>query len=239
MATVHPKIADLANKVIAEGKNKRAIAALKVLLKKGEVTTDDLNDLGYNHPPRAIGDVRDAGIPIKTGSATSSKSGKRMAVYTFGDPADIQSGRIGGRSAFPKAFKTALLQRYGSKDCITGAVLDERVLQIDHRIPYRVAGDAGLSDHDVEHFMLLDASSQRQKSWSCENCPNMKGKRDLSICKSCYWASPEDYKHIATAQIRRADVVWQGKDVEAYALLAKEASKRGMTVSDLIRVKLR
>lgn len=78
-AKVDSKIRNLALKVIAEGKNKRAITVLKMLLSKGSVTTDDLNDLGYNHPPRAVGDVRDAGIPIVTGNTISGKSGRRMA----------------------------------------------------------------------------------------------------------------------------------------------------------------
>lgn len=194
--SVDPKIRTLAEKVIAEGKNKRAIAVLEALLDKGTITTDELNEMGYNHPPRAVGDVRDAGIPIVTGSATSTKTGRRMAVYSFGDPNLIQDGRIGGRSALPKKFKNMLLQRYGSIDCITGAKLDERVLQIDHRIPYRIAGDAGLAEHDVEEYMLLDASSQRAKSWSCEQCRNME-IRDPSICRKCFWAFPEAYEHIA------------------------------------------
>lgn len=126
------------------------------MLKKGSITTDDLNELGYNHPPRAVGDVRDAGVPIVTGSTTSRKTGRRMAVYTFGSPEQIQEGRIGGRSAFPKVFKDALVARYGSVDRITGATLDPKALTIDHRVPYRIAGDAGLQDLDVEQFMLLD-----------------------------------------------------------------------------------
>ena len=108
---VDPRIRALAQKVIAEGKNKRAIAVLKALLDKGTISTDELQEMGYNHAPRAVGDVRDAGIPIITGSATSDKSGRRMAVYSFGDPSQIQGGRVGGRSAFPKAFNPAVSDR--------------------------------------------------------------------------------------------------------------------------------
>ena len=150
---VDKRIKALAEKVIAEGKNKRAIAVLKVLLEKGSISTDELNDLGYNHPPRAVGDVRDAGIPIDTGQGTSQKTGRRMGIYTFGDPAKIQAGRVGGRSAFPKSFKAALIARYGSVDCINGARLDEKVLQIDHRIPYRISGDSALENHKVDDYM--------------------------------------------------------------------------------------
>jgi hypothetical protein len=230
-----PRIKALADKVIADGKNKRAIAVLKALLKKGSITTDDLNELGYNHPPRAVGDVRDAGIPVITSSTISKKSGRRMAIYTFGDPSKIQSGRIGGRSALPKSFKVALIAQYGSADRITGTQLDERVLQIDHRVPYRIAGDAGLRDHDVDAYMLLDASSQRAKSWACEHCPNMLGPRQQATCETCFWAFPEIYLHIATQQIRRTDVVWQGNDVPIHDSLKKEADRRKTTVAEILR----
>jgi hypothetical protein len=231
---IDPKIRALAERVIATGKNKRAIAVLKALLNKGSITTDDLNALGYNHPPRAVGDVRDAGIPIVTGT-TVSKTGRRMAVYSFGDPSRIQSGRVGGRSAFPKAFKAALIEKYGSIDCITGAKLDERVLQIDHRIPYRIAGDIGLSDHDVKDYMLLDASSQRAKSWSCEHCPNMMTTRKESLCRTCFWASPESYKYVATRQMRRTDIVWQGPDVSLHDRLKVQADRRKTTVAEILK----
>ena len=234
-ANVEPAIRELAEQVINGGGSKRAAEVLKVMLDKGSISTDEINALGYNHPPRAIGDVRDCGIPVITGKGVS-KSGQQMAVYSLGVAADIQDGRVGGRSAFPKKFKVALVSRYGAVDCITGAQLDERVLQIDHRVPYRIAGDAGLSDHDVEAYMLLDASSQRAKSWSCENCPNMAPPaRKPFVCRRCFWAYPEDYDHIATEQLRRTDVSWQGADVAVHDHLEKIAHRDGLTVADLLR----
>lgn len=232
--TVDPRILALAEAVIARGSNRRAIAVLKALLDKGSISTDELAALGYEHPPRAVGDVRDAGIPIITSYTTSPKTGRRMAIYSFGNPSDIQSGRIGGRSAFPKHFKAALIERYGSIDCITGARLDERVLQIDHRIPYRIAGDIGLEEHNVEDYMLLDASSQRAKSWSCEHCPNMEIK-DISICQSCYWASPESHNHVAMQEIRRTDIAWQDTDVALHDLMKAKADREGVSVADLLK----
>lgn len=233
-ASIDPRIRAIAEKVIARGKNKRAIAALKAILAKGSISTDELQALGYNHPPRAIGDIRDAGIPIITGSG-QSKGGRRMAVYSLGDSAQIQEGRIGGRSALPKAFKVSLIAKYGSMDCITGAKLDGGVLQIDHRIPYRIAGDAGLSDRDLNAYMLLDGSSQRAKSWACEHCPNMTGAREETVCKGCFWGFPENYQHIATQQIRRTDIVWQDEDVFVHDHLKAQAVSRGTTVADILK----
>ena len=229
------RIRDLAEKLIAEGKNRRAIAVIKALLKKGTISTDELQKMGYNHPTRAVGDVRDAGIPIITGRAISKRTGRRMAVYSFGNPSHIQGGRIGGRSALPKAFKAKLITHYGSVDCITGARLDERVLQIDHRVPYRIAGDMGLDNFNVKNYMLLDASSQRAKSWSCENCSNTTGARDKKVCATCFWASPEKYEHIATKRIRRTEVTWQDDDVAVHDRLKAQAERRKTTVSEILR----
>ena len=232
---IDSRIVALAKKIIKDGKNKRAIAALKVMLKKGSISTDELQAMGYNHPPRAIGDVRDTGIPVVTGNTTSKKTGRRMAVYSFGNPDKILEGRIGGRSAFPKAFKAELLKHYGSIDCITGANLDERVLQIDHRVPYRVAGESAFSKLEAKDFMLLDGSSQRAKSWSCEHCPNLTEDRKISICETCFWAFPDKYDHIATKQIRRTDIVWQGADIQIYDQLNEDAKAAKIEISELIR----
>ncbi len=173
-ATVDRRIREKAEKVIAEGGQGRVVKVLRALLDKGSISTDELKELGYTHPPRAAADVKDLGIPIQSSRAKSA-TGRLMAVYAFGDPSQVQEGRA-KRAAFPKQFKKDLIERYGSIDCITGATIEKRALQIDHRIPFRIAGDEGLEDPDVEKFMLLDGSSQRAKSWTCEHCTNMKAK---------------------------------------------------------------
>lgn len=203
------------------------------MLDKGSITTADLSILGYDHPPRAIGDVRDAGIPIVM-EMERAANGKRMARYRLGKAEDIQEDRHGGRSVLPKAFKAELLARYGSADRITGAKMDARVLQIDHRVPFRIAGDAGLADRDAAAYMLLDASSQRAKSWSCEQCANFRDLRDPAVCKTCFWAFPENYEHIAMQQIRRTDIVWQGADVPVHDHLRVEADRAGLSMSELL-----
>lgn len=233
MATgaVDPRILELCEKVTA----KRARVVIDHILQHGGVTTDELQDIGYTHPPRAARDVREQGIPLETYRVRSEKTGRMIGAYRFADPSEIKGGRIGGRRAFSKAFKEALIDRYGSADTITGERMDPRYLQIDHRIPYEVAGDDAGVDLDVEDYMLLDASNQRAKSWSCEHCENWQNIHDPAICGSCYWAFPEDYRHVAMHEERRVDVVWQGQETRLYDAAKQAADAEGLTPAEFIK----
>lgn len=213
---------------------KRARTVIDHILKHGIITNDDLSGTyGYDHPPRAIRDVRENGIPLVTYSVTSQKTGRKIGAYTFGDPKTIVDGRIGGRRAFSKQFKKALVERYGAIEAFTGERLDERYLQIDHRIPYAIAGDGDTLN--VDDFMLIDASSQRAKSWSCENCPNLKNARDVNICKACFWAYPDSYEHVATEQKRRLDIVWSGQEISQYDNAKTAAVASNSTLQEFIK----
>src|SRR6185312_1182562 len=112
MDSIDPKVREIVLRHLAAEPNSRAAKALRAMLEKGSVTTADLNGLGYDHPPRAIGDVRDAGIPVVT-EMVRADNGKRMARYRLGRAEDIRDNRHGGRSVLPKAFKAKLLARYG------------------------------------------------------------------------------------------------------------------------------
>lgn len=228
---VDPRILALCDKVTA----KRARALIDYLLEHGECSTEDLNDMGYDHPPRVAGDVKEAGIPIvMTRDRVSAKTGRKIGVYRFGDPSEIKAGRIDGRKAFSKAFKEALVAKYGARDAFTQEPLEPRYLQIDHRVPYQVAGDAAFDESNPAAYMLLDASSQRAKSWSCEHCANL-AVLDEAVCRSCFWAFPEAYTHVATEQVRRVDIAWWGDEVAAFDRLKVRADALGITVGDLLK----
>jgi len=209
-------------KRLAAVTNKRAKAVIDRILKNGYVTTDDLKEIGYNHPPRAARDVRELGIPLETFFTNRSSEGRRMASYRFGDLSKIRNDRIGGRVVFKKEFKTELIGIYGSKCNICSGPFKERYLQIDHRVPYEVGGD---TERDKKDYQLLDGSCNRAKSWSCEHCENWIEKKDPDICKTCYWATPESYEHIAMRNIRRVDVMWDEDEIKVYDKLKREAAK--------------
>lgn len=214
--------------LIEEITNKRARIVIDHIIKHGQITTEELEKVyGYNHPPRAARDVREAGIPLIT-TRVKSSDGRNIAAYKFGDFDTARLDRVKGRISWPKGFKQDLVNNYGSFCLLSGAELEPRALQIDHRIPYQIAGDdAKVKTLDVADFMLLSGTSNRAKSWSCEHCENWKNSQDLEVCKSCYWAFPEDYNHVAMKQIRQLDITWQNEEVKEYDSLKKESSQAG------------
>lgn len=232
---IDPRILEIAEQVSA----KRPKTVIDHLINHGSITTEELHDLyGYDHPPRAIRDVRETGIPIETFRIISSRTGRSIAAYRFGNPEDIRQGRHLGRRAFPADFKDKLIEEYGQRDHITGQPVPARQLQIDHRVPYEVAGETA-TELEVSDFMLLDASMQRTKAFTCSECPNMLNTKDPEVCASCYWAYPEDYIHVATTPIRRADITWQGEEIDDHDEIVTRSLESGVSVSTFIKSAIR
>lgn len=204
-------------------KAKRPKTVIDHILKHGQITTEELKETyGYNHPPRAIRDVREQGIPITTFRVTGT-DGRKIAAYKFGDPSEVRATQLSGRTAFSSSLKAALIEKYGPHCNIYLEPFPIKELQIDHRIPFEIAGDDGTLSEDIGDYMLLCASANRAKSWSCENCANWQ-TRDIASCQSCYWAYPESYTHIAMRDIRRLDLLWSGEEIVEYDLLVEAAA---------------
>ena len=227
-----PKISKALKEQISKVTALRPKTVLDYLVKHGSITTDDIKALGYEHPPRAIRDVREQGIPLITQRVNIN--GKSIARYVFGDESQIEKNKLGGRQVFSKAFKNELIQKYGEKCGITLEPYDAKYLQIDHRIPYEVAGEMSGTQRTPHHFMLLCAAAQRQKSWECEHCSNLLGQKDITICQSCYWAYPEKYTHVALRQEQRLDLVFQNEEVAILEKLKLKAEAEGLTLKDVL-----
>src|SRR3990172_11149027 len=96
-------------------RSKRPRTVIDHIAKHGFITTEELKSrYGYNHPPRAARDVREQGIPVETFTVVGS-DGRKIAAYRLGDPLAVRRGFIGGRRAFPKAFKVALVAASDSR----------------------------------------------------------------------------------------------------------------------------
>ena len=202
---------DLLNSVEA----KRPRTVIQHILQHGFITSQELKDTyGYNHPPRAVRDVREHGIPLVT-YRIEGTDGRSIAAYKFGNPADAKNmlSKSAGRTVLSKALKQALIEKYGSKCFVYFEPMDENLLQVDHRVPYEIAGEQ--SEQNVELYMLLSPSANRAKSWTCEHCENWE-RKDSDFCIKCFWAYPEDYEHIAGKQQRIISIVFTGDEIEDY-----------------------
>lgn len=227
---IDQKLLELAKKVTAH----RAKVVIDHIIKHGFITTEDLKETyGYNHPPRAAGDVRDQGIPLDT-FKVKGRDGRSIGAYRFGDPSKIEEGKLGGRKILPKQLKKELVLLFGARCAVSTEQYDESHLQIDHRIPYRISGDDG-TDRNPADFMLLSGAAQRQKSWACEHCQNFLNQKELATCKSCYWAFPENFTHIAMKNERRVDLTFSGKEINQFEILEKRAKDSGSSIQDEIK----
>ncbi len=218
---------------------KRPKAVIDHILAHGFVTTEELStQYGYEHAPRAARDVREEGIPLETFRVQNSV-GRSIGAYRFGDLSLIRQDRIGGRIAFSKKFKHEVAEQDGLRCAVCSTAYEDRYLQVDHRIPYEVAGDASAGDRKIQDYMLLCASCNRAKSWSCEHCENWLVEKKPEICERCYWASPEDYQHIALRIMRRLDVTWDENEIAIYEQLKQRAHETQEALPDFVKAVLK
>lgn len=214
---------------------KRPKTVIEHILKHGFITTEELKNIyGYNHPPRAVRDVREYGIPIEMYRVTGS-DGRKIAAYRFGDPQKSSFSKVSGRTGLSKIIKNKLIEKYGCKCFIYLEKIDEKDLQIDHRIPFEIDGGQESNDLNSDCFMLLSGSANRAKSWSCEHCINWKDIKDSEVCLNCYWAYPENYTHIAMKQIRRIDLIWQGDEIKQYEDLKEQALSFNKDIPEFVK----
>lgn len=217
---------------------KRAKTVIDHILENGQVTSDELqNTYGYRHTARAIRDVRELGIPLES-FRTKGADGRTINAYRFGNPTRIRGGTLSGRVPFPKELKASILAGRPSHCMVCLRRYESRYLQIDHRIPFEIAGEPGTMSPDPAEFMALCASCNRSKSWSCEHCPNWTIRSPLT-CASCYWAHPESYSHIATEPVRRIELVWKGAEVLDFEKISAEALSQRLDLPTYLRETLR
>lgn len=204
---------------------KRPRTVIGHIIEHGFITSQELKDVyGYNHPPRAVRDVREYGIPIETYRIIGS-DGRSIAAYRFGDLSSVRNitAKSAGRTVLSKTLKNALIEKYGSRCFVYLEAMNESELQIDHRVPYEIGGEC--TEADVDNFMLLSPSANRAKSWTCEHCDNWV-KKDISFCVRCFWAHHEDYDHIAGKYEKVVSIFFSGDEIEDYNKLIELAGNK-------------
>ncbi len=196
-------------------KAKRPKTVIQHLIAHGYITTDELKSTyGYDHPPRAARDVRELGIELITFKVDNGH-GRKIAAYRFGSLEHVgeTKSKSAGRTALDRELKTRLIEKYGSKCFINNVSMRKENLQIDHRIPYEIGGET--NDQNLDNYLLLSPSANRQKSWACEHCPNWKVK-SIEKCRTCFWAFPENHTHIACEEARVLTITFHPDELQDY-----------------------
>ena len=208
--------------------NKRARFVLDSIAMNGLVTTEEINRAGYEHPPRAVRDARELGFSIQTIKVKHS-NGRSIAAYRFSEDETIDGKKL-GRLALPKKQRDGIITNAGNHCQICRDTIN---LQVDHRIPYEVAGESEVRQENP--YLVLCGSCNRKKSWSCEHWRNWLQYKDVEVCRACYWAEPNKYEHIAMEPQRRADLIWIGEEVLDYERIRKQSEEAGKTVPEQIK----
>jgi hypothetical protein len=106
-------------------------------------------------------------------------------------------------------------------------------------VPYELAGDFADFIQKIIDYMLVCGTCNRGKSWSCEHCDNWTNQKDVEKCKTCYWASPENYTHIALQDLRRLELIWQKEDVLLFDSLKEKSEERDLGMGELAKIILK
>lgn len=215
--------------LLAQVRGKRARIVLEHIVEHGFVITEDLKTrYGYNHPPRAIRDVRDQGIPLERFTVKDNQN-RAIAAYRLGNLSQMTQQQ--GRRAISESVRAALLDEPELRCALCQGRFGRQALQIDHRVPYAIQPS---SSPAVEDYMLLRASCNRRKSWTCERCPHWT-HRQPADCQSCFWANPSDYAHIGMQKIRRLELIWQDEDIAIFEALSRLAQAQSETPDSLAK----
>jgi len=65
--------------------------------------------------------------------------------------------------------------------------------------------------------------------------PDVRGIRDIEFCKSCYYAFPEHYEHIAGKQEKKIELIFENEDIDTYNKIIEIADEHRLSKKDLIK----
>jgi hypothetical protein len=209
--------------------SKRARFVRDAILRSGAVTALHIKQV-YSNETMAVCDLAQTGVPLER-RRERSPSGRTTTCYTL-DPVEFQM-RQEARACLSEKSRAALFERYGYMCAVCGHA-HKRTLQADHRVPYRIVGNTRARMVGIDAFQALCPTCNTAKHWRCATCPTAEsGDVDGPIgCQLCYWASPNNYTHIAGKPERRVVLVaTRPEELQALTEVVRYAATLGLMVS--------
>lgn len=219
------------------GISKRARFVAWSIFEEGAVSTQVLQANGYDHPPRARRDLADHGVRVLSTKGRNPATGRVMAIYSFAPASEALAAEQTGRVALPRELMAGVIAAADYQCALCSGRFGAGYLQVDHRVPFAIAGDDSGACPEPSRFMAVCRSCNRAKSWTCEHCPNWR-VQDAAVCETCYWAAPESYEHIATEPVRRLGLVWNGPETADYDVLHALAARVSQPLPDYVKAVL-
>ena len=213
--------------------NKQARIVLDHIAKNGSITTEELKNIGYEHPPRARMDALDLGFPIVTKRVKNSV-GKSIGAYSFDLSRPLDDPSRMGRLALPKLEREAILDKAERKCQLCGA---EHDLQVDHRVPYQVAGEA-LKD-SKEPYMVLCGSCNRKKSWPASTARTLWNQAGREVPIVLLGESREPHACRDIAYTSRGHLIWQGEETRSFDDFRSKCKNEGKSIEAGIKEMMR
>lgn len=217
-------------RTIGELGRNRQRKALHLMLEHGWVTLQQVRDpwgdySAYATPERAIKDLGDLGITLESEAVPGEGVVQRYRFVSRPDQLRRARRNLTG-------VRSALIERDGPACHRCQRELDPDKLQVDHRIPVLVAGER--DELELDAFVLLCATCNRRKGFTCQKCPNGKETQDPETCATCYWAFGERHDHDATEDVRRLAGQLRGEAAGAFDVIQGAANNVGARGDELI-----
>jgi hypothetical protein len=172
--------------------SKRGNFVRDTMLTKGSVTRWDMLGAGYD--PVAVCDLTSLGVTVST--KMISEKGKSSMEYTLNPQAFID--RAESRMFMTPKERRRFFRSYGCKCLTCSLTLDPRSLQVDHRIPFILVGNSLVKLEGYSALKPACPSCNSTREDICRECIKKRGtNHEVLECRTCYWAYPENYTHIA------------------------------------------
>jgi hypothetical protein len=202
------------------GKSARFVRNL--LLRQGYTTTAQVR---VQYDPVAIFDLSRLGVPLK--SERIRENGRGSKRYML-DP-EAFSQKVERRDFLTPAGRKRLCSMYSNKCAICGYFSSYYILQVDHRVPFSLVGNSLMRSEGFASLQPLCPSCNSAKENACTDC--VISTKDFECCRTCYWAYPNKYEHIATRIEQRLTLV--AENLEGFKVLSElksEALEKGLLV---------
>lgn len=207
----------------------RAKAAADLLIEKGVITKYDFETtrVPISQAPRAIRDLKDHGIPVKTLERVNVPQAKsKVNQYTLGSADDIDASKKYGRLYDPSGMKEKLAKLHGSTCVFCGKHLAPKDRELDHKLPVNIFGDLSSVERlNPNNYQLVCRKCNRLKREAVSHGAFDDRQDGMDVVKHNYWYDPVQYrKNEKDNLFNQSIVVWNsGEDIRTYNQISQYA----------------